>query len=228
MDYVIDPPAQPSLAVVDSDARFPVRRIFCVGRNYTAHAREMGNDEKEPPFFFMKPADAIAGHGETIPFPPETEDLHHEAELCVVLSKGGTNISSEAALEHVWGYAAGIDLTRRDVQAIAKEMRRPWDFSKGFDNSAVIGPVHPVETVGHLTDGSLRLTVDGTVRQDADLNEMIWPTADVIAFASRSIELAPGDVFMTGTPAGVGPLERGNTAVVEIDGLQPLTVTVGG
>ena len=226
MSFVIDPPAQPSLAIIDSDARFPIRRIFCVGRNYAAHAREMGNDEKDPPFFFMKPADAVAGNGDVIPFPPETEDLHHEAELVVVLGQGGADIPAEDALNHVWGYAAGIDLTRRDMQSVAKEMRRPWDFSKGFDNSAVIGPVHPTTTIGHLSEGSLRLTVDGEQRQDGDLADMIWPTADVISFASRSMTLAGGDVFMTGTPAGVGPLSRGNTAVVEIAGLAPLSVSI--
>ncbi|MEM9971183.1 MAG: fumarylacetoacetate hydrolase family protein [Pseudomonadota bacterium] len=228
MPFVIDPPAQPALPVTGTDALFPVRRIFCVGRNYAAHAREMGADAKEPPFFFMKPADAIAPQNAPLPFPPQTEDLHHEAELVVALGQGGRDILAADALGHVYGYAAGIDLTRRDAQAVAKEMRRPWDLSKGFDNSAAIGPVHPAADVGHLTDGGIRLTVSGERRQDGTLSDMIWPVADIIAFASGVVTLAQGDLIMTGTPAGVGPLRRGDTATVEIDGLAPFSVSVAG
>ena len=228
MSYVIDPPAQPALPIAGSDDLFPVRRIFCVGRNYVEHIRELGNDEREPPFFFMKSAASIALDGETIPYPPDTSNLHHEAELVVAIGTGGTDIAPEDALDHVWGYGAGIDLTRRDLQDQAKQMRRPWDFSKGFDKAAIFGALHPVSETGHLPKGSIKLTVDGETRQDADLSEMIWPVPDIIAFASRSMTLEPGDLFMTGTPAGVSPLVPGNTAVVEIEGLSPLTVTIAG
>ena len=228
MSFVLSPPDIPSAAVVGTSDRFPIRRIFCVGRNYAAHAREMGKDpDREPPFFFMKPADAIAHEGETIPYPPQTEDLHHEGELVVAIGRGGRNIAPEAALDHVWGYAAGIDLTRRDMQDVAKKLSRPWDFSKGFDQSAVIGPVHPVGQTGHLSAGPIRLTVDGQERQSGDLADMIWPVPDVIAFASRSMALAPGDLIMTGTPAGVSAIVPGNSVRVEIAGLAPLVVTIG-
>ena len=228
MSFVIEPPQTPSLPVVGTEDRFPIRRIFCVGRNYAAHAREMGNDpDREPPFFFMKPADAVAHDGDVIPFPPETNDLHHEGELVVALGKGGVDLDPSDALAHVWGYAAGIDLTRRDVQAVAKSMSRPWDLSKGFDNSAVIGPIHPANDVGGMNAGTLRLTVNGEERQNGDLADMIWPTPDVIAFLSRSVELAPGDLIMTGTPAGVSQLVPGDRVVVEIAGLSDLTVEIG-
>ncbi len=167
MAFVIDPPEVPSLPVVGSDDRFPVRRIFCVGRNYAAHAREMGNDpDRGAPFFFMKPGDSLAEGGTTIVYPPETEDLHHEGELVVAIGRGGSDIAVDDAEAHIWGYAAGIDLTRRDMQAVAKERSRPWDFSKGFDHSGVVGPVHAVADVGHLKAGVLRLTVDGEERQN--------------------------------------------------------------
>ncbi|MGB3279286.1 MAG: fumarylacetoacetate hydrolase family protein [Pseudorhodobacter sp.] len=208
-------------------ARFPVRRIFCVGRNYAEHAREMGHDPNaEPPFFFTKPADAVVQSGATIPYPPATEDLHHEAELVVAIGVGGANIAPEAALSHVWGYAAGNDLTRRDLQAAAKAARRPWDMAKGFDNSAVIGPLHRAQD-GAVPLGRIRCLVDGVLRQDADLAEMIWPVEAIIAYLSGLVTLAPGDLIMTGTPAGVGPIKPGETCVIEIDGLSPASVTVG-
>ena len=181
--------------------RYCLRCIFCVGRNYAAHAREMGKDpDREPPFFFTKPADAVVDHGTTVPYPPETENLHYEAELVVAIGKGGHNIAEAEALAHIWGYAAGNDLTRRDLQQAAKEMGRPWDWGKAFDRSAVIGPVHPVESTGHLAEGPIRLTVNGTVRQDGDLSELIWSVPEVIAILSRSMALQPGDLIMTGTP----------------------------
>lgn len=228
MKFAIPVPDTPSIEIIDSDARFPVRRIFCVGRNYAAHAREMGRDpNREPPFFFMKPADAVAHGDTTIPFPPETNDLHHEGELVVALSQGGKNIAEADALNCVWGYAAGIDLTRRDVQSVAKELSRPWDLSKGFDRSAVIGPLHPVSSVGHLSKGSIRLEVDGEQRQSGDLADMIWSTPEMISYLSRQVELAPGDLIMTGTPAGVSSLTPGNQVVVQISGLATLKVSVG-
>lgn len=220
MEYVFAPAPHPTVAVADSDARLPVRRIFCVGRNYAAHAREMGRDpDREPPFFFTKPADAVVETGEAVAYPPETENFHYEAELVVAIGSGGRNISEEDSLTHVWGYAVGNDLTRRDLQLVAREMGRPWDWGKAFDRSAVIGPVHPAERVGHLSSGAIRLSVNGEVKQDADLEELIWSVPEIISILSHSIELRPGDLIMTGTPAGVGPLVAGDTCVVSIDGL---------
>jgi fumarylpyruvate hydrolase len=227
MDYVFTPPPQASVEVAGSAARFPVRRIFCVGRNYAAHAREMGKDpDREPPFFFSKPADAVVGHGSTLPYPPLTQDLHYEAELVVAIGTGGRDIAEDQALEHVWGYGAGNDLTRRDLQAEAKSMGRPWDFAKGFDRSAVIGPLHAAADVGHPERGAIRLSVNGEVKQEGDLSEMIWSVPEVIAFLSRAVEIRPGDLIMTGTPAGVGALAPGDSCTVSIAGLPDLTVTI--
>ncbi|WP_151717343.1 fumarylacetoacetate hydrolase family protein [Gemmobacter serpentinus] len=224
MDYVFPPTAPPSLAVLGQSARFPLRRIFCVGRNYAEHAREMGHDpDREPPFFFTKPADALVVSGATIPYPPQTEDLHFEAELVVAIGKGGADIAVDRALDHVFGYAAGNDLTRRDLQAAAKAARRPWDMAKGFDRSAVVGAIHPGQAV---PQGVIRCIVAGATRQEADLSTMIWPVADVIAYLSSLVRLEAGDLIMTGTPAGVGALQRGETCVVEIEGLSPATVTI--
>ncbi len=226
--FVLPPPPQPSVAVAGENDRFPVRRIFCVGRNYAAHAREMGKDpNREPPFFFMKPADAVVDSGAEIPYPPETTDLHHEIELVVAIGIGGTNIPAERALDHVFGYAAGIDLTRRDLQAQAKEAGRPWDWSKGFDHSAPCGTIHPVAETGHPGKGRIWLAVDGVVRQDGDLAELIWPVADVISICSRSMMLKPGDLIFTGTPAGVGAVEPGTTLSGGVDGVGTVTVTIG-
>ncbi|MCP9482850.1 fumarylacetoacetate hydrolase family protein [Shimia sp. CNT1-13L.2] len=222
---VIPAPAPTLLPVHGSDALFPVRRIFCVGRNYSEHAREMGHDpDREPPFFFTKPGDAAVPSGLTLPFPPATENLHHEAELVVAIGTGGRDIAAKDADRHIWGYATGNDLTRRDMQARAKEMRRPWDMAKGFDASAIIGPLHPITETGPLTSGAITAHVDDDLRQTGDLSEMIWPTSDVIAFLSRLVTLAPGDLIMTGTPAGVGPITPGQTCRVEIAGLSPATV----
>lgn len=221
VDFVFALPPQPSVTVLGRAARFPVRRIFCVGRNYAEHAREMGHDpDKEPPFFFTKPGDALVESGAEIPFPPQTDDLHHEAELVVAIGKGGQNVPAEDALDHVFGYAAGNDLTRRDLQAAAKAARRPWDMAKGFDNSAVIGAIRP----GPIEDGVIRCHVDGILRQEARLSDMIWPVAGIIAHLSQSVTLAPGDLIMTGTPAGVGPIQRGQTCVVTIEGLPAASV----
>ncbi|WP_118132917.1 fumarylacetoacetate hydrolase family protein [Oceanicella sp. SM1341] len=227
-DYVFPPAATPALPVAHSDALFPVRRIYCVGRNYAAHAREMGKDpDREPPFFFSKPGDALAQDGATLPYPPQTEKLHFEAELVVAIGTGGADIPEAQALEHVFGYAIGNDLTRRDMQAVAKDMGRPWDLAKGFDRSAVCGTVHPVSAVGHPEQGPIRLMVNGETKQEGDLSEMIWSIPEVISILSQSVALAPGDLIYTGTPAGVGSLVPGDTCVVEIPALGELTTLIG-
>lgn len=224
MDYAFAPPELPSLPIEGQATRFPIRRILCVGRNYAEHAREMGHDpDREPPFFFAKPADALVQHGAVIPYPPMTQDLHHEAELVVAIGTGGANILADEALKHVFGYAAGNDLTRRDLQAAAKAARRPWDMAKGFDASAVIGALRLGPTP---PNGRIRCRIDSQTRQDAALSEMIWPVPEVIAHLSRLITLAPGDLIMTGTPAGVGPIRAGETCTIEIDGLAPAAVTL--
>ncbi|MEC9431717.1 MAG: fumarylacetoacetate hydrolase family protein [Pseudomonadota bacterium] len=227
-EFVLPPAPHASVAVAGSSARFPVRRVFCVGRNYAAHAREMGKDpDREPPFFFTKPADAVFDSGSTIPYPPATADLHHEGELVAALGLGGTNIAEDAALSHVWGYAAGNDLTRRDLQAEAKSMGRPWDLAKGFDNSALCGALHPASEVGHPEAGAITLSVNGVQRQKGDLNEMIWSLPEVIAILSRTVTLAPGDLIYTGTPAGVGALVAGDRCVTEVAGLSPAEFVFG-
>ncbi|GAB1478822.1 fumarylacetoacetate hydrolase family protein [Paracoccaceae bacterium] len=221
--YVLTPPPVIAVPVAGDSRRFPVRRIFCVGRNYAEHAREMGgNPEAEPPFFFTKPADAVVKSGAVLPFPVSTTDLHHEAELVVALGAGGAFVPEDEALSLVWGYAAGNDLTRRDLQAQAKAARRPWDMSKGFDASAVLGAIRPGSV---MPQGRIRCLVDGRVTQDADLSEMIWPVAGIIAHLSRLVTLAAGDLIFTGTPAGVGPIAPGQTCVVEVDGLAPAAVS---
>jgi fumarylpyruvate hydrolase len=227
-DFVFTPAPQASNAVAGSDARFPIRRVFCVGRNYEAHAREMGNDpNREPPFFFMKPADAVVAAAGTVPYPPLTDDLHHEVELVVAIGKGGSNLSADEALGHVWGYAVGIDLTRRDLQAVAKKMSRPWDWGKGFDASAPCGAIVPVAVSGHPQAGSISLSVNGELRQQGDLNELIWPVADVIAIISQSVVLAPGDLIYTGTPAGVGALQPGDKVSAQVEGVGSIEFTMG-
>ncbi|WP_062235140.1 fumarylacetoacetate hydrolase family protein [Aureimonas sp. N4] len=228
MTYVVSAPPQPSVAVAGSEARFPVRRIFCVGRNYAAHAREMGRDpDREPPFFFTKPADAVVGDGETVAYPPETANFHYEAELVVAIGEGGRDIDEARALDHVWGYAVGNDLTRRDLQLQAREQGRPWDWGKAFDRSAVVGPLRPVSEVGHPATGRIHLSVNGETKQDADLSELIWSVPEIIAILSRSMELKPGDLVMTGTPAGVGPLKPGDRCEIEIEGLGAITTRIG-
>ncbi|MEP2781685.1 MAG: fumarylacetoacetate hydrolase family protein [Pseudoruegeria sp.] len=225
-EFVLTPPAIPSVAIAESAKRFAVRRIFCVGRNYAEHAREMGDDpDREPPFFFCKPADAVVDDGVTLPFPMATENLHHEAELVVALASGGADILPEQALSCVWGYGVGNDLTRRDLQAAGKEKRRPWDMGKGFDDSAACGPLHPVTEIGHPGTGRITAEVDGVLKQDGDLAEMIWPVADIIAHLSGLVTLAAGDLIYTGTPAGVGPIQRGQTCRITVQGLGAITTT---
>jgi fumarylpyruvate hydrolase len=226
-DYVLPPPAIASVAVAGSVERFALRRIFCVGRNYAAHAREFGNDERDPPFFFTKPADAVVDSGAEIPHPPLTGNLHHEIELVVAIGKAGFRIPRGEALDHVWGYAVGIDLTRRDLQDEAKTAARPWDWSKAFDRSAPCGPLIPAKKSGHPAKGRIWLAVDGKVRQDADLAELIWPVADIVSICSEAVELEPGDLIFTGTPAGVGAVRPGETMTGGVDGIGTIQVTIG-
>jgi fumarylpyruvate hydrolase len=225
--YVLPPPPLASVAVAGTDARFPVRRIFCVGRNYEAHAREMGKDPtREKPFFFMKPADAVVDSGSTIPYPPETKNLHYEIELVVAIGTGGADVTEADALNHVWGYGVGIDLTRRDLQTQAKDAGRPWEWGKAFDKSAPIAPLHAVSDVGHPAKGRIWLAVNGTVKQDQDIADLIWSVPEIIAFASRSMRLEPGDLIMTGTPSGVGPIVSGDRIEGGVEGLGTITLTL--
>lgn len=224
-NFAFSPPPQASLAIADSTQRFPIRRVFCVGRNYAAHAREMGNDDRDPPFFFMKPADAVFDAANGIPYPPLTQNLHHEVELVVGIEKGGHDIAVESALDHMFGCAVGIDLTRRDLQDEAKKAARPWEWAKAFDASAPIGPIVPTSH-GKTGNGRIWLSVNGTMRQEGDLADMIWNVAEIIAAASRSVALAPGDLIMTGTPAGVGALLPGDRVEAGIDGIGTIALTV--
>jgi fumarylpyruvate hydrolase len=213
--------------VVGQSGRFPVHRIYCVGRNYAAHAREMGKDpDKEPPFFFLKPADAILPGGGSMHYPPGTSNLHHEIELVVALHRGGANIAAARALDHVYGYAVGLDMTRRDLQTQARDMGRPWDFGKAFDESAPITPIYPASSHGHRASGSITLQVNGEMRQKADLSDMIWNVPDTIAFLSRYYSLQPGDLIFTGTPAGVGAVKQGDVLVGAVEGVGELRVTI--
>ncbi|MEJ6815289.1 MAG: fumarylacetoacetate hydrolase family protein [Octadecabacter sp.] len=224
---IVRPPNAPTLTSSAPDHHIGVHRIFCVGQNYADHVAEMGGDPKaDPPIFFMKPNSAVVASGTTIPYPFATNNLHHEVELVVVMKRGGADISESDALDHIYGYAVGNDLTRRDVQAAAKAKGNPWDMAKGFDNSAVIGVVHPVSEVGHPTSGAVNCTVDGEARQSGDLTQMIWSVPEIIATLSKLVTLEAGDVIMTGTPSGVGPIAAGQTCVCSIEGLSGATVTV--
>lgn len=223
-----------SLAIAGSAERFPVRRVYCVGRNYADHAREMGHDpDREPPFYFTKPADAVftaaegydGGSAHRLPYPPQTDNLHHEIELVVAIGAGGADIDPATALQHVWGYGVGVDLTRRDLQDVAKQARRPWDLAKGFDASGPISELVPADSVDP-GNGRIWLSVDDDLRQDGDLADQIWPVADVIAHLSKSITLRPGDLIMTGTPAGVGPIVRGQQVRGGIDGIGDVSFVV--
>lgn len=217
--------AVPTVAIEGSEARFPVRRIFCVGQNYADHAREMGGDpDRAPPFFFSKPADAVVANGATLPFPSLTDNLHHEVELVVALGAGGEALSPDAAAGAIFGWTVGIDLTRRDLQAEAKKAGRPWDMAKGFDRSAPVGAIRPGMPPA---SGAITLGIDGEQRQSGNLDQMIWSVPEVIANLSTYVALAPGDLIFTGTPAGVGPILRGQTVEARIDGLDPLVVTFG-
>jgi fumarylpyruvate hydrolase len=226
MSYVIPAITLPSVEVRGTRDRFPVRRIFCVGRNYAAHAREMGNDDREPPFFFTKPADAVVPSGSSVPYPLRTSNFHHEAELVVALGSGGANVPAAKASSLIFGYAVGVDLTRRDLQNDAKDNGRPWDTSKAFDRSAPIGAIRPVSVGGHIENARIWLTVNGKSKQDANISEMTWKVPEIISELSTLFELAAGDLIYTGTPAGVGPLSRGDAIEAGIDGLDKLTIRI--
>jgi fumarylpyruvate hydrolase len=225
--YVIAPAPQPSIPVAGTGQAFPVRRIWCVGRNYEEHIKEMGHDVRDPPFFFSKPADAIVPDGGTSPYPSLTRDMHHEVELVVALKSGGRNIPLAKALDCIYGYGVGIDLTRRDLQIASRDMKRPWEVGKAFDHSAPCGPLQPASKIGHPSKGYIRLKCNGTVRQDGDLAQMIWNVPEVIMKLSEMVELAAGDIIMTGTPSGVAATVAGDKLECEIEGVGKLTVTIG-
>ena len=226
MDYVFSPAPQASVAVAGTAARFPVRRIWCIGRNYADHAREMGHDpSREPPFFFQKPADAVVASGSVLNFPVQTSNLHHEIELAVCLGRGGRDIPVEHALDQVFGYALALDMTRRDLQSIAKKAQRPWEMGKSFDESCPISAVHPVAEIGHPQAGAITLSVNGEVRQSGNLDQMIWGVDEAIAHLSSYVALAPGDLILTGTPAGVGPCHAGDVLHGHCAGVDNLEVT---
>ena len=227
MEYVIPAPPIPSLAVEGDHGRFPVHRIYCVGRNYAEHAREMGHDpDREPPFFFMKPADALVADGRDFAYPSRSADVHHELELVVALARGGADIPADRALDHVYGYAVGLDMTRRDLQAEAKKMGRPWDVGKAFDGSAPCTAIRPAAEIGHPAKGAVWLEVNGGERQRGDLAQLIWKIPEMIAYLSTLFTLAPGDLIFTGTPAGVGPVERGDLLRGGVEGVGTLVVRV--
>lgn len=229
--YVFPPEPQVAVPVAGRDALFPVRRLYCVGRNYAAHAREMGFDpDREPPFFFCKPDNSIvvAPPGQTVefPYPPQSGNVHHEIELVVAIGQGGRDIPVDQALQHVYGYAVGLDMTRRDLQFKMRDKGRPWELGKAFDQSAPIGLIHAAEDIGHPASGAIWLQIDGADRQRSDINALIWSVPEVIANLSTYFELQPGDLIYTGTPEGVGPVERGQTMVGGLDGLGEISVRV--
>jgi fumarylpyruvate hydrolase len=230
MNYVFSPEPQVGVPVAGSDTLFPVRRIYCVGRNYAAHAREMGADERDPPFFFCKPDNTIVvcppGRTVEVPYPGRTSDYQHEIELVAAIGKAGRDIPAAQALDHVWGYAVGLDMTRRDLQSQMKKQGRPWEVGKAFDQSAPIGPIHPASKVGHIAKGALWLQVDGVDKQRSDISLLIWNVAETIANLSTLFELQPGDLIYTGTPEGVNAVQRGQTMVGGIDGLGEIRVKV--
>jgi len=225
LKYVIEL-ATPSLPIEGSDARFPVGRIYCVGRNYAEHAKEMGHDpNREPPFFFMKAPASIVLSGSTIGYPVGTKDVHHEIEMVVAIGKGGKNIPVEKALEHVWGYGVGLDMTRRDIQGEAKKMGRPWEMGKSFDESAPCTPLRATTEIGHPSKGAIWVKVNGTVKQQGDISQMIWSVPEQINYLSSLITLQAGDLIFSGTPAGVGPIKAGDKLEGHVDGVGDLMVT---
>lgn len=224
-DFVIPAPPVPTIPVSGGGA-FPVRRVYCIGRNYAAHAVEMGHDpDREPPFFFQKNPNNLDASGE-FPYPPHSSDVHHEVELVVALKSGGTNIPLDKALDHVWGYAVSLDMTRRDLQGEAKKLGRPWEIGKAFERSGPVGPLHPAAKTGHLAQGRIELKVNGALKQEGDMNQMIWKVPEMISYLSEYFELQAGDVIMSGTPAGVGAVVRGDVMEATIEGLGSLTVKV--
>jgi fumarylpyruvate hydrolase len=228
MNIPVVTPATLPIAGAGTEERFPVRRIYCVGRNYVEHIREMKEgDERDPPFFFQKPTDAIVEDGATIPYPADTEDLQFEIELVVAIGRGGRNLAQTEALDCVFGYAVGIDLTRRDQQRDMRAKMLPWERGKAFDASAPCGPIHRASEIGHPSKGAITLHVDGAERQRGDLEQLIWNVPEIIANLSDSYQLAPGDLIMTGTPAGVGPVQPGNTIHGRVEGVGDLTISIG-
>ncbi len=228
MPHAFTLPERPAAAIVGTDATFPVGRILCIGRNYAAHAREMGKDpDREAPFFFTKWADALVPNGATIPYPPETANYQFEAELVIAIGKAGAAVPESDALDLVFGYAVGLDMTRRDLQFEARDKGRPWDTGKNFAFSAPMAAIRPVADGGHISSAPIRLTVNGAVKQDADIADLIWDCAETIAYVSRFERLLPGDLIFTGTPAGVGAVVPGDVIDVTIEGLAPLRVTIG-
>jgi fumarylpyruvate hydrolase len=226
-DYFFDV-KQPSVTVSGSDRLFPVHRIYCVGKNYAAHTREMGGDpDRQPPVFFMKPADAVAPSGTTVPYPPATNDLHHEIELVVAIGGSGRNIDASSARDRIFGYAVGIDLTRRDLQGLAKGKGGPWDTAKSFESSAPITPIHEVSEIGHPDSGRIWIAVNGDVRQDGDISDMIWSVPETIAELSSLFALAPGDLIFTGTPAGVGAVVSGDHITGGVEGIEEISIQIG-
>jgi len=231
MSYVVNPPEVVAVPVQGSSDTFPVRRVYCVGRNYAAHAREMGFDpDREPPFFFCKPADAVVpvAEGQTLElaYPSETSNYHYEIELVAAIGKGGSNISQEEALSHVWGYAVGLDMTRRDLQMKMREAGRPWEIGKAFDRSAPIGPLYRAEQVGHLEQAGIQLEVNGQTKQNSGIDKLIWSVAETVSYLSRFFRLEPGDLIYTGTPEGVGAVVAGDLMVGSVQGLGTLSVKV--
>ncbi len=227
MTFVVPAAERVTVAVHGTDAVFPVRRVYCVGRNYAAHAREMGKDpDREPPFFFTKPADAVVPSGSQVPYPPMTRDLHHEIELVVALGQGGADIEEARALDCVFGYAVGIDLTRRDLQGQAKDMGRPWDAGKAFDASAPCTAIRPASAIGHPQRGRIWLAVNDTVRQDGDIAELIWLVPEVIGHLSALFRLEPGDLIFTGTPAGVAALVPGDRVAGGVEGVGEIEIRI--
>jgi fumarylpyruvate hydrolase len=231
MAFVFPPAAPIAVPVAGGDAQFAVRRVYCVGRNYAEHAREMGFDpDRAPPFFFCKPADAIVpvAYGETLElsYPSQTRNYHYEAELVAVIGKSGSDIDVEQALDYVWGYAVGLDMTRRDLQMKMREMGRPWEIGKSFDRSAPMGPIHPASAAGHFEKAGLWLTVNGETKQASDVSHLIWSVAETVAYLSRFFRLEPGDVIFTGTPEGVGAVKAGDTMKVGVDRLGEIAVSV--
>lgn len=224
-DFVIPAPPIPSIPVAGGGS-FPVRRVYCIGRNYAAHAVEMGHDpNRESPFFFQKNPNNLYA-GDAFPYPPHSTDVHHEVELLVALKSGGTNIPVDKALDHVWGYGVALDMTRRDLQAEAKKQGRPWEIGKAFEHSGPVGPVHPASKIGHPNAGRVELKVNGAVRQEGDMNQMIWKVPEMISYLSDYFELQAGDIILSGTPSGVGAVERGDTMEASIEGLGTLLVKV--
>ncbi|MBM1218701.1 fumarylacetoacetate hydrolase family protein [Ponticoccus sp. SC2-23] len=225
--YAVTPPSPAYLDIVGSDEKFPVRRIYCIGKNYLAHVREMEQDERDPPVIFMKPADALVRNGGEIPYPVFTNNFHYECELVVAMKSGGYNISEADASSHIFGYAVGLDMTRRDHQAEALKKGLPWEVTKAFDHSAPVGPITPVETTGIMTSGHVKLKVNGETKQDADISLLIWKIDEIIAKLSEQHALMPGDIIMTGTPAGVGAVVSGDVLDCSVDGLWPMQVRIG-